>query len=165
MQIKRYLAAAAMAAAAVLWPGCHHIDHNLLNVSYVNVTFTTIGDWTVYGVSGAGQYKRFILQQRLPAGFPYTAMSSTGLGGILLCTTYTAQPVAYDLACPVEKRADVRVAVGDDNLARCPKCGSCYDIFELPGHPVSGPAADQGCGLQIYSVHPGGNGEYMVISL
>lgn len=163
----RGLGAAAVSAvmALCLLCACHHIDNHRLNVAYVNVTFLTVGDWTIYGVSGAGQHKRFILQDRIPSGFPYTAMSATGLGGVLLCTTYTTQPVAYDLACPVECKANIRVFVNDDNEAECPKCGSRYDIFQLPGYPIAGPAARDGLGLQVYSVGPGPQGEYMRISL
>lgn len=157
--------ALVVAAASLCLQSCHHLDAHRINVSYVNVTFLTVGDWDFYGVSGAGQYKRFILKDKIPAGFPYTAMSSTGLGGILLCTLYTAEPVAYDLACPVECRADVRVFVNEDHEAECPKCHSRYYIFESPGHPISGPAAEEGYALQVYRVGPGPRGEYMVVSL
>lgn len=143
---------------------CHRIDNHRLPVSYVNVTFQTVGEWNVYGVSGAGLYKEFILPENKPAGFPYSAMSATGLGGILLCTTYLGVPVAYDLACPVECRASVKVFVNEDNEAECPKCHSRYDVFEKLGYPVAGVAAEDGYGLQVYSVAPGVRGEYMVIS-
>ncbi len=163
--IRLFAVASVFITLAMASYSCHHIDSHRLHVAYVNVTFLTVGDWNFYGVSGAGQHKRFILQEKLPAGFPYTAMSSTGLGGILLCTTYTAQPVAYDLACPVECRSDVRVFVNENNEAECPKCHSRYYIFESPGHPISGPAAEDGFSLQVYHVGPGRSGEYMVVSL
>lgn len=144
---------------------CHHLDNHRLNISYVNVSFLTVADWNIYGVSGAAQYKEFNAAEKKPANFPYTAMSSTGVGGILLCTTYAAQPIAYDMACPVECRANIRVFVNEDSEAECPKCHSRYDIFEKFGHPISGPAAEKGYGLEIYNVAPGPMGEYMKISL
>lgn len=143
---------------------CHHIDNHRLPVSYVHVSFVTVGDWDIYGVGGAGQYKRFILPERIPSGFPYTAMSATGLGGILLCSTYHGVAVAYDLACPVECRANVRVFINDNDQAECPQCHSCYDVFEKLGYPVAGRAAQEGWGLEVYSVGPGAQGEYRVIS-
>lgn len=162
---KTIFSAMAIALSAMAFTSCHHLDNHRLHVGYVNLTFLTQGDWTVYGVSGAGQWKRFIISERIPSNFPYTALMSTGVGGILLCTTYTAEPVAYDLACPVECRADVRVFVNEDNEAECPKCHSRYDIFESLGHPIAGPAAEDGFGLQIYRVGPGPRGEFMTVSL
>lgn len=156
---------AGISAALLLMCSCHHIDNHRLHVAYVNVTFLTVGDWNIYGVSGAGQYKRFILPEKIPAGFPYTALSATGLGGILLCSTYTTELIAYDLACPVECRANVRVFVNENNEAECPVCGSRYDIFSLPGYPISGKAADEGYGLEVYHVGPGSQGEYLRIGL
>lgn len=152
-----FLAAAGLSS-------CHHIDNRRLPVSYVNISFLSVGEWDLFGVTGAGQYRRFILQERIPAGFPYTAMSATGLGGVLLCTTYLGVPVAYDLACPVECRASVRVFVNEDNEAECPVCHSRYDIFEKLGYPVGGVAAREGFGLEVYNVHAGSQGEYMVVT-
>ena len=143
---------------------CHHIDNHRLPVSYVNISFRSVGEWDIYGVAGAGQYRRFILPEKIPSGFPYTAMSATGLGGVLLCTTYLGTPVAYDLACPVECRANVRVFINDDNEAECPVCHSRYDVFEKLGYPVAGKAAEDGFGLEVYRVGPGAQGEYMLVT-
>lgn len=163
--IKLIAMVAIIVSAAMAFVSCHHVDGHRLHVGYVNITFLTVGDWNFYGVSGAAQHKRFILQEKIPTGFPYTALSSTGVGGVLLCTTYTAEPVAYDLACPVECRSDVRVFVNENNEAECPRCHSRYYIFESPGHPISGPAAEDGFSLQVYRVGPGPRGEYMVVGL
>lgn len=160
----RKFCVALCALCIVLFAACHHIDNHRLPVTYVNVTFLTVGDWDIYGVSGAGLHRNFILPERIPAGFPYTAMSSTGLGGILLCTTYFGTPVAYDLACPVECNASVRVFINEDNEAECPKCHSRYDVFEKLGYPVAGRAAEKGWGLEIYRVGGGPQGEYMMIT-
>ncbi|MDR2854225.1 MAG: hypothetical protein LBV31_02840, partial [Prevotellaceae bacterium] len=52
-----------------------------------------------------------------------------GFGGILVCTISTGEYCAFDLACPVEVKADVRVRP-DGLFAVCDKCGSTYDIWE-----------------------------------
>ena len=152
-------------ALFVVAGACQTLDNHRLNVAYVYLSFLTPGDWEYYGVSGAGQYRRFNKQKQIPSNFPYTSVMSTGVGGILLCTTYAAEPVAYDLACPVERSANVCIAVNDKGLAECPKCGSKFYIFESPGHPVSGPAATEGYRLQVYRVGPGANGEHMVVRI
>ena len=72
--------------------------------------------------------------------------------------------MAYDLACPVECRANERVFINEDSEAECPVCHSRYDVFEKLGHPISGPALDDGYGLQVYRVGPGAQGEYMIVS-
>ena len=157
------LGIAAVGSTAV--SSCHHIDNHRLHVTYVNVTFRSEGEWVVYGVSGAGLYKRFILSENIPQGFPYSAYSSTGMGGILLCTTYYGVPVAYDLSCPVECSPSVKVFINDENVAECPKCGSRYDVFEKLGYPIAGKAAEDGYGMQVYRVSDGVQGNYKVISL
>lgn len=145
--------------------GCHHIDNKRLPVVPVNVVFSNAGMWTLYGVEGAMNYRYFIKtsKERVPADFPYPVSASTGFGGILLVSDYNGMPVAYDLSCPVECRMDVRVHIDNDtHYAVCDKCGSAYSVFESYGHPVSGPAAERGYGLQIYSVVPGTT-DYFVI--
>lgn len=131
----------------------------------VHVAFNTIGDWHTYGVSGVGQPRLFILEQRQPSGFPYTATSHTGFGGIMLVGDIHGNPMAYDLACPVEARTSTRVQfISDDMTAECPVCHSVYEIVTNYGQPLSGPAADRGYGLRRYRVAPGLAGEYMIIT-
>lgn len=130
----------------------------------VYVPFTTVGDWNIYGVPGAGSYRYFIKENRQPSNYPYTALSATGFGGVLLVGDVHGRPVAYDMACPVECRADVRVRVVEESLvAECPQCHSTYDIVTNYGYPLSGPAAEYAYGLQRYYVADGRNGEYRVI--
>lgn len=150
-------------AAAMALTGCDTVDNRRLPTPYVHLVFNTQSDWVVHGVSGAGTYKYFNKDKRLPANFPYTAASLTGTGGVLLCTTFLGEPVAYDAACPVECRGDIIVKVNADLLAECQRCHSCYDIFSLGGAPVSGEAARQGYGMQTYRVTPGRQGEYMTV--
>ena len=145
--------------------GCEHLDDDRIPMEAVNIVFATPADWDVYGVAGAMSWKRFIRSERIPRDFPYTAMTYTGFGGILLLSDVLGTPQACDLACPVERKADVRVEVQPDDefLAECPECHSRYNVFSLTGHPVSGPAADRGYALRRYRVGSM-NGNYMVVS-
>lgn len=133
--------------------------------SPVLVTFPTVGEWNAYGISGAYAHRRFIKSERLPEGFPYTALSETGFGGILLTTDMHGDLHAFDLACPVELKANVRVAVDPEKMvAVCPVCGSTYDVFDNFGMPLSGQALSREYRLARYNVHAGGNGEYKIIT-
>ncbi len=161
--LSRFAAMAIATASAVGICGCSHIDNHRLPRVPVNIVFWTQGDWVTHGVSGAATYKRFIKDQHIPANYNYTANSYTGVGGVLLCTTYSGEPVAYDLACPYEATANNRVFINEDSQAECPRCHSCFDVFGALGTPLSGPAAQNGYGLQVYNVGPGMNGEYMVV--
>lgn len=157
---------AALMLAAVL-AGCHHIDNDRLPPAPVNLVFNTVADWDLYGTPGALSSRRFIKtnELRIPANYPYTALNQTGFGGILICGDIYGAPVAYDLACPVEMKKDIRVRVDSEiNKAVCDRCGSVYDIFTNYGAPVSGSAAENGWGLTRYYIGAGRSNEYMVVS-
>lgn len=143
---------------------CHHMDNKRLPATRVNIVFWTQAEWITYGPAGAAGHKDFIRELRRPADFPYTASTYTGFGGVLLCTDYSGNPMAYDLACPVECNAQTRVYINDDLLAECPKCHSLYDVFALGGGAVGGPAANNGYGLQVYRVGAGMQGEYLIVT-
>lgn len=144
--------------------GCRHINDDRIPPAAVYIPFSTVGDWNLYGVAGAGNYKYFIKSSKQPAGYPYTALSATGFGGVLLICDIFGNPVAYDMCCPVECRSDTRIRVVENELiAECPVCHSTYDIVTNYGYPLSGPAAERGYGLQRYYVVPGSQGEYMII--
>ncbi len=144
---------------------CHSVDDDRLPPAPVRLSFNTVAEWNLYGNPAALQYKMFIKEQRLPANYNYTAISETGFGGILLVGDAFGMPLAYDLACPVEMRKEIRIKVDTEkNEAYCPNCGSRYDIFANYGSPLSGKAAEQGYGLQKYHVGAGAAGEYMVIT-
>lgn len=132
----------------------------------VNIVFQSPGMWETYGVPGATSHRRFISREKEPAGFPFTAMTYTGFGGVLLVGDILGEPQAFDLACPVEARYDVRVEIDpDENVARCPECGSTYDVFGNLGTPLSGPAVDMHYALTRYHVNRGSGAlEYMVVS-
>lgn len=143
--------------------GCHRLDTKRIPPAPVWVAFNTVADWNMYGVPGAMTHRRFIKEERVPGNFPYTATSHTGFGGLLIVGDVHGAPRCYDLACPVECRADVRIRVDTDILqARCPVCGSVYDIFSNYGVPVAGKAAELGYGLQQYYIGAGSQGQYMV---
>ena len=152
-----------VAAAAVY--SCHSLDDDRIPVQPVNISFATVADWNIYGVNGALEWRRFIRSDRIPPNYPYTAMTYTGFGGVLLLCDVLGNPQAYDLACPVECRQDVRVFINteDEHLAECPECGSKYNVFSLMGHPVSGIAATRGYALRRYCVGAG-RVDYMLVS-
>lgn len=154
-----------IAAVLMALSACHSIDDDRIPPMNVYLNFNTVGDWTLYGVPGAGSYRSFIKRDRVPSGYPYSALSATGFGGVLLVGDLHGQPVAYDLACPVECRSDVLIKVDAQALnAECPVCHSTYDLITNYGYPLSGKAAEKGYGLQRYHVAPGRNGEYMVVT-
>ena len=137
---------------------CHSIDDERLPPVNVNITFNTIGDWQLYGVAGAGDYREFIRSQRLPAGYAYKVSEYTGFGGLLLTCDPDGEYLVYDLACPVEANANVRIEIDSDNplagVARCPKCGSTYNLYGY-GAPMAGEALKLNYGLQKYHIRIG----------
>lgn len=167
MRIKTGAAVAAIVAliaAALTLGACAHIDDERIPYSPVRIPFQTVGEWDVYGVSGAYTHRRFIRADKVPANFPYTALTYTGYGGVLLVGDVLGTPKAYDLACPVEVTYNIRVAIDPEtHYARCPVCHSEYDVFMNYGAPVSGPAAEKGYGLRRYAVGAGATGEYMLV--
>lgn len=156
------IAVAVLLSAVAI--GCKSVDDERIPVAPVKVDFVNVGSWNAYGVGGALDYRKFIKSERIPAGFPYTAMMATGFGGVLLVCGYEGEFKAYDLACPVERKNNVRINVdADAHVGVCPVCHSTYDIYRF-GSPLSGVAAENGYGLTRYNVGPGPAGEYMVIS-
>lgn len=161
--MRRSLLVAALVVAASL-ASCHHLDDDRVPLVPVRISFATVGDWNVSGIGGALDYKSFIKDEHIPSTYHYTALSATGYGGVLLVGDVMGQPTAYDLSCPVERKRDVRIFVNTtDMVGECPKCHSTYDIFSLGGHPLSGPAANDGYGLRRYNVGPTST-DYMLIS-
>lgn len=151
-------------AVACTLCACHTIDDDRIPASPVNIVFSDVGMWNTYGVGGALDTRRFIKADRIPANFPYTAASYTGFGGILLVCDFNGNYLAYDLACPVECKATVRIQVNtDSSVAECPVCHSTYSIFENYGYPLSGSAAQHGYGLRRYYV-VSGSSDYLVIT-
>lgn len=138
--------------------GCEDIDNHRLPPVNVNIVFTTIGEWGAYGVAGPGRSREFIKTQRLPAGYFYKESEFTGFGGVILICDPNGMYVAYDLACPVECKATVRVewetGTAQAGIMRCPVCGSRYDVYSN-GTAISGPALESRYGLEPYNVFVG----------
>lgn len=155
----------ALVALMVGGTGCDKVDDERIPPYPVYIQFATQADWTVYGVSGACSYKYFIKENRTPSNFPWTALTETGFGGILLVTDIHGDPHAFDLACPVEAQRDVRVVVDTElQKARCPKCHSVYDIFTNYGLPVEGEALSKNYALRHYHVGSGYQGQYRIVT-
>lgn len=157
--------AVALVLSTLFLCACDSVDDRRIPSMPVRIDFPTVGDWQQYGVAGALDYRSFIKSERIPRGFPYTDMSVTGFGGVLIVCSFDNVPLAYDLSCPVEVSPTVRVAVDtDNNVARCNKCGSTYDVYRT-GAPLSGPASEHGYALTRYNVHRGQEAlQYMTVT-
>lgn len=146
--------------AFVTLTGCDSVDDDRIPSYPVSLTFENIGNWELYGISGAGQYRSFIYTntERIPADYPFKGLDRTGFGGLLLICDPNGEYLAYDLACPVEVKNDIRIYVDSDNslagIAKCPKCQSTYNLFSY-GAPASGEALKKKYGLQRYHVSVG----------
>lgn len=162
------IASLLVAVAAMTVASCESVDDDRIPYAEVHLTFHTVGEWNIYGVQGDAAASRtyiFNSKERVPSNFPYTTLDRTGYGGLLLVTDILGDLHAYDLACPYECRPDIRVAVPADELfARCPSCGSTFDIFQNRGNPMTGPAQERGYALKRYSVFSGGATEYRVVT-
>ncbi|MDE6497102.1 MAG: hypothetical protein K2L21_00390 [Muribaculaceae bacterium] len=160
--MKRFLSVLAV-ALAIAAAACHHLDDERVPLLRVWLSFNFQADWTRYGTPAAGDYRLFVKSTLTPSDYPYTALESTGFGGVLLVCDVMGNPKAFCAACPVEVKQDVLVFINDDNHAECPRCHSIFDVFSLDGVPIAGRAADEGWSLRRYSVGPGDRGEYMLV--
>ncbi|MBO4815365.1 MAG: hypothetical protein J5523_10500 [Muribaculaceae bacterium] len=160
---------AAIACIATL-AGCDKVDNKVVPNFTVRINLGTYALWTTYGVNGVGEYTIFNREKKLPSNFPFTADTYTGFGGVLLIkgldiSTSTYEPLAYDLSCPVENRADVTLSIDPANFeAFCPKCNSRYNVLTGAGGPVKGTALSQKVGLRTYKVRASVNGGYIITS-
>lgn len=157
------------AVAATASAACDSVDDNRIPAMPVSINLGDAGMWNTYGVAGFGSSRRFILPLHEPSGYPYSASSATGFGGVLLICGFDPasgsadSPLAFDLSCPVEAKQDVRVEIrGDLYEAVCPVCGSTYDVTMNSGSPLSGPAASGKYALSRYSCLPTGKGGYII---
>lgn len=151
---------------AVTLSGCDDMDDSRIPPYEVSVTFSTIGDWHQWGVHGGGETRDFINygNVREPANYPFKGLDRTGFGGVMLVCDPNGELCAYDLACPVEVRRDVRVHIDPSaelaGTAVCNECGSTYNIYGY-GMPMSGEArekmgkGDNGYKLRRYRVSVG----------
>ncbi|MDO4190212.1 MAG: hypothetical protein Q4D14_00815 [Bacteroidales bacterium] len=89
-------------------------------------------------------YKTFIEPQKIS--------QQLGYGGILIYHTVNVEGcpyVAFDLACPHEANAEIRLHVNTDGTAECDSCHSIYMLLDGTGFATSGPAKEK---LRKYSV-------------
>jgi len=85
---------------------------------------------------------------------PRTVSERVGYGGVLVyhgTESGADKFFAYDLACPVEVKTDVRIVVENTLFAKCPVCGSKFEIYNGFGNPVSGPALEKNFSLRKYT--------------
>ncbi len=166
--LRRYLLPVALGCVAFgILSSCEEVDFERVPPTNVRLSFDTQPEWNLYGTPGALDHKSFILDgnYRVPADYPWTALTYTGYGGVLLVGDISGAPYAYDLACPVELKRDVRLKIDEDtNEAYCPKCGSRFAVYTNYGSPISGEAKKLKRGLRRFNVGPGLNGEFMVVS-
>lgn len=153
--MRRYHNLLPLLALLISTTSCEDIDNHRLPPVAVNIVFSTLGDWTTYGVAGPGQSRQFIKAERIPAGYFYKESEFTGFGGVLLLCDPNGSYTAFDLACPVECRANIRVewetGTQQAGIMRCPECGSRYDVYSY-GTAVSGKALEYKYGLEPYHV-------------
>lgn len=169
---RELLRVAALAVAATAAVSCNTVDDSRLPAMPVNINLSTPALWNTYGVHGYGDSRRFIAALREPRDFAFTAQTATGYGGILLVcgfnpfTLDAGVPMAYDLACPVECRPEVRVQMQRDDeavpFAVCPECGSRYDVVERGGSPTEGEALSRKLGLTRYECRMTTYGGYLI---
>lgn len=168
--ITRYVATAVAAIIGLtIANGCHNtVDSERIPFAPVRLELAPQGIWDTYirGFSfGQGYYflRTGNRNDQLPKDFPYTDLSYTGFGGLLLVADLDNLPLVYDLACPVERKQSVRVVYNPDTqLATCPECKSQYNVCEHSGSPVSGPAHQRKWGLKRYTARPSSLGGYIL---
>lgn len=167
--MRKSLVIALAAASLCVASACQGLDDDRIPPLAVSINLGNQGLWNTYGVAGFGLSRRFIRELGEPSGYSYTDRTYTGFGGVLLIggmdpfTNDTNQPQAYDLACPVECKADVRVYVDPDNFeAVCPVCHSRYDVTMAGGTPLSGPAKEYRYALRRYQCLAAQAGGYII---
>ncbi|MDR0825291.1 MAG: hypothetical protein LBN74_09375 [Prevotella sp.] len=67
---------------------------------------------------------------------------------------------AYDLCCPYEKQRQIIVSNQGDGTAKCPQCGSIFEILNGTGRVKSGPSKDM---MQKYTAQFLNSGEGIFI--
>ena len=155
----------AIAALALmlltLCTSCDTIDSKTIPNFTVRIDLGNFALWNTYGVNGMGDYRIFSREKNLPANFPYNVNTYTGFGGILLMMGLE-EPMAYDLACPVEISQKITLSINADNFeAVCPRCGSRYNPLTGDGGPVAGVAINNKVGMRKYRVTPSNGGYYI----
>ena len=159
----RITSAILTALFALTWitTACDTIDNKALPSFIVRIDLSGYAVWNVYGVHGMGDYRIFNRDKKIPKNFMYTVNTYTGYGGVLLMMG-AEEPMAYDLACPVEASQNIILSIDNENYeAVCPKCGSRFNPLTGDGGPLSGVAINNKVGMTRYHVTPS-NGGYII---
>lgn len=77
-----------------------------------------------------------------------------GYGGVIVYSTFEGKYVAFDLACPVEVKRDIRVEPDGSGFMTCPSCGEVYDISFGLGYPTKGVSREP---MKLYKTELYGN--------
>ncbi|MCH5214408.1 MAG: hypothetical protein J1E97_04385 [Muribaculaceae bacterium] len=149
---------------------CTQLNDERIPAYAVSIDLSNAGLWNTFGVFNFGDCQYFVIPLRLPGGFNYIYNSATGYGGVLLVMgldNYTGgtAPLAYDMACPVERLPEVRVWLDPDSETfevECQECHSRYNVVDGVGAPVSGPAKAMKYALTPYQCYPTINGGYII---
>lgn len=164
--------AAGQNEASLCIPYLYHItylkgedsDQHVLPNSPVYIPFNSEADWYAFGATSPGEWKLFDKKNGTPSGYNYNDITNTGFGGIIIVHDFEGNILAYDAACPVERDANVVLYYETRNFeAVCPKCGSHFHLFDWPGIPVSGEAAQKGYGMKRYTVIRNTGSEFITI--
>ncbi len=132
------------------------VDHNLANIGsisvYIKATEKSKYDSQLSGVKGV---QTFIAPRLSNEYIGYSGLLIINTGSTLNPTPFAA----FDLCCPHEKREGTRVVPTNDGTAKCPECGSVYDIIFGTGQVKEGVSDEK---LQTYYVASLGNSQYRV---
>jgi hypothetical protein len=102
-------------------------------------TVSSIPDRDVYLKRSIINYSLGTIGNYLYITSPVLAEDRTGFGGLLVIHTLSDEYCAFDLACPHEANADVRIGVPSSMcICKCDSCGEEYDLSSGFGFPTKG---------------------------
>lgn len=132
------------------------VDHNLANIGSINIYIKT-ADKSAYDkqLSGVKGVQTFAAPRLSNEYIGYSGLLVINTGSTLNPTPFAA----FDLCCPYESMEGVRVIPTNDGTAKCPKCGSVYDIIFGTGQVREGVSTKN---LQSYYIAPLGSSVYRV---
>jgi hypothetical protein len=131
-------------------------DHNLANISSISV-YIKAADKNAYDsqLTGVKGVQTFIAPRLSGEYIGYSGLLIINTGSTLNPTPFAA----FDLCCPHEKLESIRIVPTNNGTAKCPKCGSVYDIIFGTGQVMEGVSSEK---LQTYYIAPIGNSAYRV---
>ncbi|RHJ93395.1 hypothetical protein [Parabacteroides bouchesdurhonensis] len=89
---------------------------------------------------------------------PRNAGEAMGFSGVVVIHGYDEAYYAYDLCCPYEAEQSTKIVPTNAGTAKCPKCGTVYDLSYGAGNPMEGPSK---FALRRYTVYP--NGQELIV--